>query len=104
MNPKIRKKLERAGFKVGSADEFLGLSSAESKLVDIRLALADQLKAQRVRSGMSQTSLAVRLKSSQSRIAKMEAASPDVSLDLLVKAILTTGGKPKEIAAAVAAA
>lgn len=104
MNTATRAKLERAGFKVGSADEFLGLSAAESKLVDIRLALADQLKKRRVESGLSQTSLATRLKSSQSRIAKMEAASPDVSLDLLVKAILATGAKPKEIAAAVAAA
>jgi ribosome-binding protein aMBF1 (putative translation factor) len=100
MNTATRKKLERSGFKVGSAADFLDLTAAESKLVDIRLALADQLKKRRVESGMSQTALALHLKSSQSRIAKMEAAAPDVSIDLLVKAILTTGAKPKEVAAA----
>lgn len=104
MNAAIRHKLERAGFKVGSAADFLGLSAVESKLVDIRLALADQLRERRLECGLSQTALATRLKSSQSRVAKMEAAASDVTLDLLVKAILLVGGKPKQLAAALAAA
>lgn len=102
MNTKTRNKLERAGFRIGSADEFLKLSEADSQLVSIRLALADQLKARRQKLGLTQTDLARRLASSQSRIAKMEAGDPTVSVDLLMKAILTTGTKARDIAKAVA--
>ena len=38
-----------------------------------------------------------RLGSSQSRVAKMEAADPSVSLDLLVRGLLATGASPRDI-------
>jgi len=44
-----RKKLEDAGWKIGSADEFLELSPEESVLIDIKLSLAPQLKGTRSR-------------------------------------------------------
>ena len=102
MKTEKRKKLENAGWKVGSADEFLDLSAEESALVSIRLALAQKLKGRRLRLGLSQVQLARRLGSSQSRVAKMEAAEPDISVDLLVRGMLATGAKPKEVGAALA--
>jgi len=45
--------------------------------------------------------LAKRLKSSQSRIAKMEAADATVSVDLLLKALFALGAKPKDVATAI---
>jgi len=104
MNSTTRAKLEKAGFRVGSAAEFLGLSETESKLVAIRLALAGKLKERRNELGLTQTELARRLDSSQSRVAKMEAGDASVSVDLLVKAILTTGAGTKEIGKALAIA
>jgi hypothetical protein len=42
------------------------------------------------------------MKSSQSRVAKMEAGDPTVSLDLLVKSILALGASNRELAAIIA--
>ncbi|HLA82604.1 MAG TPA: transcriptional regulator, partial [Thermoleophilia bacterium] len=41
---------------------------------------------------------AKRLKSSQSRVAKMETGDPSVSLDLLVRSLLTLGASRRELA------
>jgi alkylhydroperoxidase/carboxymuconolactone decarboxylase family protein YurZ len=43
------------------------------------------------------------MKSSQSRVAKIETGDPSVSLDLLVRAVLSAGATKKEIARALAA-
>lgn len=93
-----RKKLEAAGWRVGTADEFLGLSDIESMIVDIKLALSDALKARRVRVHLSQRELARRIKSSQSRVAKMEAADPAVSLELLLRGFAATGASRRDVA------
>lgn len=42
MKAEKKKKLEYAGWEIGSADELLGLSAEESALVTIRLALAQR--------------------------------------------------------------
>lgn len=56
----------------------------------------------RERRGITQTELARRMGSSQSRVAKMEAGDPGVSLDLLVQGLLAVGASRREIAAAIA--
>ena len=95
------KRLRRAGWRVGSTREFLGLSKDEATLVEVRLALSDSMRRRRVRRGLSQADLATRLGSSQSRVAKMEAADPTVSIDLLVRSLVALGAKPKDIARAI---
>jgi len=87
MKDSKRKRLEAAGWAVGSADEFLGLSPVESLLVDLRLALGRALKERRAKLHISQTKLAALMKSSQSRVAKMEAADPEVSFELLLRGL-----------------
>ena len=57
-----------------------------------------RLRNWRKRRGLSQVELARRLKSSQSRIAKMEAGDTSVSVDLLVRALFAIGAKPKDLA------
>ena len=99
-----RKQLEKAGWRSGSAEEFLGLKPEESALVNMRLSLAETLRSRRNRAGLSQSDLARRLGSSQSRVAKMEAGEASVSLDLLVRAMLATGAKPSDVGHAIAAA
>jgi predicted transcriptional regulator len=82
--------------------DFLGLSKEEEAYVELRLKLADGLKNKRQSKGVTQTQLAQSLKSSQSRVAKMEAGDPTVSLDLLVKSLLSLGTSRKQLAAIIA--
>ena len=91
MNQVKRKKLERAGFKVGSVKEFLGLSDEEMALIDLKVHLIEILKSARKSSGISQVGLARLIASSQSRVAKMEAGAPDITLDLICKALFSLG-------------
>ncbi len=98
-----KKKLQAAGWNVGSADEFLGLTPEETAFVEVKLTLSAQLKAHRLSQGISQTQLARRLGSSQSRVAKMEAADPSVSLDLLVRALIASGASKREVGDAIGA-
>ena len=91
MKSSKRKRLQAAGWKVGDARSFLGLSDEEAALVEMKLALAEHLRRRRQARHVSQVALADQLGSSQSRVAKMEAADASVSLDLLVKALLALG-------------
>ncbi len=92
-----RKKLESAGWKVGSVDEFLGLTPEEAAYIEIKLLLSKKLRMTRERRKYSQEQLAQLIHSSQSRVAKMEAGDPSVSVDLLLRALIATGMTPKQI-------
>lgn len=96
-----RKRLEVSGWKVGSATEFLELSPVEAELVEMKLALSSRLRKTRERRRLSQTDLADRMGSSQSRVAKMEAGDPGVSIDLLLHGLLAAGASRQEIASAI---
>ncbi len=98
MNSAKRKRLEQAGWVVGSASEFLGLDREEARFLEMKLALAGAVREVREKHGLTQLALATRLKSSQSRVAKMEAGDRSVSLDLLVRSLLSVGASPAEIA------
>ena len=93
-----RKKLEAAGWKLGGTKELLGLSAEEQTYIELRLKLAGGLKARRQARGVTQVQLAQTIRSSQSRVAKMEAGDPTVSLDLLVKSLLALGASNRELA------
>ena len=102
MDKRKKKDLESKGYKVGTVKEFLGLSIEESEYIELKLALSDALAKRRKKSNLTQTQLAKLLKSSQSRIAKMEKGDPTVSVDLLVKSLLAMGANKKSIAKAIA--
>lgn len=92
-----RKRLEDAGFQVGSVADFLGLTREESIYIELRVLLADALKARRQAAKLSQKAFAKVMKSSQSRIAKAEANDPKVSIDLLVRSLIALGVSLTEI-------
>jgi len=98
MRKEKKAKLERAGWKVGSVADFLGLSAAEEALVELRLTLSRGLRERRTRRRLSQEQLARLLGSSQSRVAKMESGDPSVSIDLLIRSLLAMGATQKELA------
>jgi ribosome-binding protein aMBF1 (putative translation factor) len=97
MRAEKRRSLEGKGWKVGSAKDFLGLTDQEAAYIELRVKLAQGLKARRNSRGLSQTELAKVVRSSQSRVAKMEAGDPTVSLDLLVRSLLALGASNREL-------
>lgn len=102
MDAKKRKRLESAGWTVGTTAGFLKLTPAEAALVEMRVALSRSLKERRLAAGLTQTTLAKQLGSSQSRVAKLESADPSVSLELLIRALLSVGASRKDVANALA--
>jgi len=98
MDPDKRKRLEKKGWTVGSAEEFLGLTKAEIDYVKMKLALSNALSQHRKESKMTQAELAHRLKTSQSRVIKMEKGDPTVSIDLLIRSLLILDIPKKHLA------
>jgi DNA-binding XRE family transcriptional regulator len=104
MREEKRKRLVAKGWKVGTAGEFLGLSAEEEAYIEIRLRLAEGVKRRRLRRHVTQTELAKAIGSSQSRIAKMESGDPTVSIDLLVRTLLSLGARSRELARIISGA
>jgi DNA-binding XRE family transcriptional regulator len=98
MDATKRKALEAAGFRIGDAADFLGLTEEESRLVDLRVAVCRAVRRLREARSMTQQQLAAKLKSSQSRVAKIEAGAGDVSLDLLFRGFFAVGGRLEDLA------
>jgi DNA-binding XRE family transcriptional regulator len=98
MRKNKRVRLEAAGWTVGTVKEFLGLSEADAVLIEMKLALSRNLRARRKQHGLSQVEFAKRLQSSQSRVAKMEAGDPSVSMELLVSSLLLLGASSSDLA------
>lgn len=96
------KALEEAGWKVGDVSDLLGLSPEELAIIDMKISLAKNFQELRKKSKLTQTELAKILHTSQSRIAKMEAGDVSVTIDLLVKGMLTLGATKKTVAQVLA--
>jgi len=94
-------RLEAAGWRVGSATEFLGLSEAEAAVIEVKLSLSQSLRQRRTKRRISQVRLAALVHSSQSRVAKMEAGDPSVSMDLLLRSLFALGASSRDVARAI---
>ena len=101
MDKAKRLRLEKKGWKIGSVTEFLGLTPEEAGLIEIKLALSRSLKRRR-KDQMTLADLAAKVQSSEPKLAKAEDGDASTSMDLLVKAILATGGTPQDIGRAIA--
>ena len=97
-------RLAAAGWRSGDAADFLQLSEEEAAFVELKLALAAYLRELRASNSWTQSQVARRLGSSQSRVAKMEAADSSVSVDLLVKSLLTLGASRSDVGEVIARA
>jgi DNA-binding XRE family transcriptional regulator len=97
MKAEKRKKLEAAGFRVGNAEDLLELTPEEQELVRLRVKLCQLVRVHRERKHLTQQELAKRIGSSQSRVAKLESGSGDVSLDLIFRGFFAVGGKLSEV-------
>jgi DNA-binding XRE family transcriptional regulator len=97
MNKHKFKRLEAAGWKVGDAADFLQLSDEEVEFIEFKLALANKVKELRKKKGLTQVEVARAMGSSQSRIAKLEAADSSVSTDLMLKSFFLLGATRDDI-------
>lgn len=100
MNMRAGKKrtLEAKGWKVSTAAEFLDLTPEESAFIELKLQLARAVREQRHQLNLTQTQLAQRIESSQSRVAKIEAGDPSIALDLVFRALFALGLSKKDLA------
>lgn len=77
IKPEKQKKLERGGWKVGDAADFLEMSDEERQLLDARVELALAIRRQRTSSKLTQKQLGEKLHTSQPRVAKIERAAAE---------------------------
>ena len=102
MRESKKRRLEKKGWRIGTAEEFLQLTPEEAAYVEVKIRLSHALRELRRQETLTQTGLARRLRSSQSRVAKMEAGDPSVSIDLLTRSLIALGASPQDIARAIA--
>lgn len=91
MKKEKRELLEAHGWKVGNTQDFLSLTEEELEYIEIKIALSEKVREIRTRRNLTQQETAKLIGSSQSRVAKMEAGDPSVSIDLQVKSLLALG-------------
>ena len=82
MDKRKKNKLEKAGWRVGSASDFLELSPEEEMYVELKASLSQYLK--------------------KLRNANMESGDPSVSIDLLIRSLLALGSTQRDIVKALA--
>jgi DNA-binding XRE family transcriptional regulator len=102
MKQSKRRRLEAQGWKLGSAKDFLNLTDEDVEFIELHFALAALLAKRRKSLGYTQTEVADLIGSSQSRVAKMEAGDPTVSVDLLIRTLLALGVNRKQVGRAIA--
>jgi ribosome-binding protein aMBF1 (putative translation factor) len=102
MNANKKKKLEAAGWKVGSTSDFLDLSAQENAIIELKLALSKAIRLKRQAANLTQAEFAKKLRSSQSRVAKMEAGDASVSLDLLIYSLYGLGVDNRKLSKIIA--
>ena len=103
MNDNKRKQLQDQGWRVGSTQDFLGLSDNENAYIELKISLGENLKKLRLEKRLTQVEVAKLIRSNQSRVAKMEAGDPSVSIDLQIKSLLALGTSRKDLASFISA-
>ena len=98
MRKSKKDRLEKKGWRVGTVEEFLDLNPEEVAYIELKLHLSENLRQRRKRQKLTQHDLARLIKSSQSRVAKMEGGDPSVSIDLLIRSLLALGASRKDLA------
>ncbi len=89
-------RLKDVGWNTGTVQEFLDLTDSESAFIEVRVALFEAFQKIRKEKKLTQKQAAELLRTSQSRISKMESGDPTVTLDLMIRSLVTLGVKKKD--------
>lgn len=100
LSARKKARIEAMGGKVTTVEDWLDLTAEEVALLDMKIRLGEQLKAQRRRKKLSQERAARILQTSQGRVSKLEKGQ--ATLDQLARSLLAMGGSTKELARAIA--
>jgi DNA-binding XRE family transcriptional regulator len=102
MKSEKKGKLKKLGYRITDTQEFLGLSDEEMALIDMKISLVRKLREIRVAKKITQQQLARLIHSSQSRVAMLERGRPDVSLDLICRALFALGATRSDLGKVIA--
>ena len=94
-----KKILEANGMKIVDSSDWLGLAKEEARLVEMRIALAEELERVRKAKGLTQAELARRVGTKQSAVARMTGKPESTTIDSLIKSLMTLGEPVSKIAA-----
>jgi DNA-binding XRE family transcriptional regulator len=103
MDKAKKRRLVKKSWVIGDAQQFLQLTDEEVAYIELKLAFSKRLRERRIKDRLTQAQLARQIKSSQSRVAKMEAGDPSVSIDLLIRSLIALGASKKELATVISA-
>ena len=101
MDKNKKELLKAKGWKVGSTEGFLDLSEEELAYIELKISLSRLTKELRVKRQLTQQQTADLISSSQSRVAKIEAGDPSVSIDLQIRSLLALGASKEDLAEAI---
>ena len=99
MTEEKKKLLEANGMKVVDSADWLGLTREESQLVEMRIALAEELERVRKAKGITQAELARKIGTKQSAVARMVGKPDSSTIDNLMKSLMALGEPVSKIAA-----
>jgi DNA-binding XRE family transcriptional regulator len=102
MNKTKRLGLEARGWRAGTVDDFLNLTPEEATYIALKLALSRRVRELRQTKSLTQVEMARLLKSSQSRVAKIETGDASVSLDLLIRSLIALSATRRELGRIIA--
>lgn len=91
-------KLASKGWKIGTVNEFLELTPAEASYIELILALSENLMKRRTQKQLTPSQFAQLLNTNPSQIEKLETFDTSLSLDFLIRSLLTLGATVKELA------
>jgi predicted XRE-type DNA-binding protein len=100
LSARKKARIEAMGGRVTTVEDWLDLTPEEVAVLDMKIRLGEQLKAQRRRRKLSQERAAKILHTSQGRVSKLEKGQ--ATLDQLARSLLAMGGSKKEVARAIA--
>lgn len=100
LSAKKKARIEAMGGRVTTVEEWLDLTPEEVAIIDMKIRLGEELKAQRKKKRLSQEEAAKILKTSQGRVSKMERGQ--ATLDQLAWSLLRMGESEKKVARVIA--
>lgn len=102
MNDPEQHRSQRSDWVETTVQEFLKLTDEEMAYIEIKLRLSRAVKDMRQAQGLTQNQFAALVRSSQSRVSKMENGDSSISLDLLVRGLLALGTSSEQLATLIA--
>lgn len=95
LSAKKKARIKAMGGQVTTVEEWLDLTPHEVAIIDMKIRLGEELKAQRKKKRLSQEKAAKILKTSQGRVSKMERGQ--ATLDQLAWSLLVLGESKKRV-------